>query len=252
MNSGSNDPGLSSAFYPVALKVDGRACLVVGAGGVAARKVSNLARCGAHVTVIAPKVCAEITELSSEQDGMEGVTRDHLVRIVRRRYRSGDVHGYRLVVTATGIQEVDRTVAEEAESAGIWVNSADDVRNSSFILPSILRDDPVCISVSTSGASPALATWLRDRIAEALGAGLGDLARFIQAARNEVKSSGDATFTIGWHDLLNGPLPQLLRDGELEAANRLIEGELGLSRTSPSRLSDHDDACAEEGDDDHY
>ncbi len=252
-----NDPGSTPHFYPVSLSVDGRPCLVVGGGTVAARKVDGLTRSRANVTVVAPDVVPDIAAIAARIGGGEageeggGPTGAPSVRILRRRYRNGDVSGYRLVVTATGVKEVDRIVARDAEAAGIWVNSADDIANSSFILPSVLRDGPVCISVSTSGTSPALATWLRDRIREALGSGLGDLATFIQDARNRVKATGDPTFTIAWHDLLDGPLRQLLQDGDQEAATSLVEHAITLASPDSSRLSDHDDRRRDERDDDH-
>ena len=39
----------------------------------------------------------------------------------------------------------------------------------SFFLPSVHRDGPVSVAVSTGGASPALASWLRDRLAAECG-----------------------------------------------------------------------------------
>ena len=143
------------SFYPVSLDVAGRPCLVVGGGPVAARKARALVECGAAVTVVAPG-------LSREMEALEPL----LHAVERRPYRSGDVSAFRLVVTATGVPEVDGAVYAEAEAAGIWVNSADDPAHCSFILPAVHRDGAVTVSVSTGGLSPALASWLRDRIAD--------------------------------------------------------------------------------------
>ena len=137
-----------TAYYPVSLDVEGRACLVVGGGPVAARKASGLLRCGAVVTVIAPDICTAMAELSP-------------LTIARRPYAAGDAGGYRLVVTATGIAAVDGAVYADADAAGVWVNSADDSEHCSFILPSVHRDGAVTLAVSTGGQSPALASWLR-------------------------------------------------------------------------------------------
>ena len=63
----------------------------------------------------------------------------------------------------------------DAEAAGIWVNSADDPAHCSFILPAVHRDGAVTVSVSTGGLSPALASWLRDRIADWRSLGLWQL-----------------------------------------------------------------------------
>ncbi len=79
--------GACMTMYPVILQVAGRRCLVVGGGRVALRKVAGLVGAGAVVTVIAPSVDPQIDELD--------------VAIERRPYRTGDVEGFRLVITAT-------------------------------------------------------------------------------------------------------------------------------------------------------
>ena len=98
-----------------------------------------MVECGAEVTVVAPEVDPAIGALG--------------VAVERREYEQGMAASYRLVVTATGVPEVDAAVADDAERAGVWVNSADDPAHCSFILPSVHRDGPVTIAVSTGGAS---------------------------------------------------------------------------------------------------
>lgn len=196
--------------FPVNLVVDGRPCLVVGGGPVAARKVADLLAGGARVTVVAPDVVAAIA------DGSE-------VTVHRRPYRPGEAGTYRLVVTATGVPEVDAAVVADADAAGVWVNSADDVDHCTFILPSVHRDGPVTVAVSTGGASPALATWLRRRLADALGDGVGTLADLIEDYRRRLQAGGRATDSVDWLALLDGPFPGLVREGRLDEARHLID-----------------------------
>ena len=197
------------ALYPISLVVAGRPCLVVGGGRIAARKAEGLARSGAQVTVVAPVVDASIDALP--------------VLIERRRYRVGEAASYRLVITATGVPEVDATVAHDAEGAGVWVNSADDAAHCTFMLPAIHRDGPVTVAVSTGGASPALASWLRDRLAAACGTGLGSLAGLLDDTRGVLQAAGRATGSVDWQAILDGPVPELVRDGHLDDARRQLE-----------------------------
>src|SRR3984885_1223504 len=146
------------SLCPVSLDVRGQACLVVGGGKVAARKARSLLDCGAAVTVITPSVGREMEDLVPA-----------LQTLVRRAYMTGDASAFRLVVTATGMPEVDGAVYADAEAAGVWANSADDMAHLSFILPAVHRDGPVTVAVSTSGLSPALASWLRTRLATECG-----------------------------------------------------------------------------------
>ncbi len=200
-----------TTFYPVSLAVSGRPCLIVGGGPVAARKARALIECGAAVTVVAPSVCGEMEALESSLHALE-----------RRPYRQGDASAYRLVVTATGAPEVDGAVFADGEAAGVWVNSADDPAHCSFILPAVHRDGAVTVSVSTGGLSPALASWLRDQLAVLWGEGLGTLAQLLGEGRERLREAGVRSDSVDWAAILNGPLPQLVRSGDVEDARAIV------------------------------
>ena len=206
------DPGsVPSSFYPVSLDVTGRACLVVGGGRVAARKARTLLECGALVTVIAPSLAPEMEELAGRLHAVE-----------RRAYATGDAPQFRLVVTATGRPDVDGAVHDDAEVAGVWVNSADDRAHSSFILPAVHRDGAVTVAVSTGGRSPAFASWLRDLLAAECGEHAGALAALIGEARERLRSTGRPSDSVDWAALLDGPLPELVRAGDWDNAQAIV------------------------------
>lgn len=205
------DPGSSASFYPISLDVAGRACLVVGGGRVAARKARTLLDCGALVTVVAPSLGPEMEALTEEL---------HVVE--RRAYAGGDAARFRLVVTATGRPEVDSAVHDDAEAAKVWVNSADDRAHSSFILPAVYRDGPVTVAVSTGGLSPALSAWLRDRLATECGEGMGALAQLIGEARARLLRAGRPSDSVDWVALLDGPLLDLVRDGDWDNVKAIV------------------------------
>jgi siroheme synthase-like protein len=200
-----------SAFYPVSLDVTGLPCLVVGGGAVAARKAQALAGCGAVVTVIAPSLGPDMDQL---------VPSLHAVH--RRPYEPGDAAPFRLVITATGRDDVDGGVFADADAAGVWVNSADDRAHSSFILPAVYRDGPVTVSVSTGGTSPALASWLRDRLGAACGEGLGTAAELIGEARQRLLQAGLPSNAVDWATLLDGPLMAFVQAGDLDNARAIL------------------------------
>src|SRR5438132_1539702 len=103
---------VEASQYPVNLILAGHRCLVVGGGNVAARKAEGLLACEAIVEVIATRVGPAVRRLG--------------VAFEERPYRRGDVSGYRLAVAATNDRDTNRAVFDDAEAAGIWVNSADD------------------------------------------------------------------------------------------------------------------------------
>lgn len=171
---------------PVALVLRGRPCLVVGGGRIAARKAADLARSGAVVHVIAPEVTHEVAALASA--------------VRRRRFQPGDCIGYRFVVAATGDEAVDAAVAADADAAGAWVNAVDRPALCSVMLPAVLRRDPITVAVSTAGASPALAGWLRDRIAEVVTERHAEVARLLAEERAAVHAAGASTEDVDWRE----------------------------------------------------
>jgi precorrin-2 dehydrogenase len=206
-----------SPDYAVNLVVDGQECLVVGGGEVAARKVEGLTTCGARVSVVAPRTVPAIDRLArSAPDGLASVV------VERRPYREGEAGRFRLVVTATGIPEVDRAVARDARAAGIWVNSADDAEACSFLLPSIHREGPVTVAVSTGGASPALAAWLRRRLARDVGPEVALMAELLEEARRSVRADGRSTEDVDWAAVLDGTFPELVAAGDLAGARAVL------------------------------
>lgn len=173
--------------YPVMLDLGDVPVLLVGGGVVATRKGEGLVAAGARLTVVAPVVRAELAALAH--------------RVEERAYRSADLAGHRLVMTATDDPEVNAKVARDAGEVGIWVNSADDPANCTFILPAVARSGPVTIAVGTDGSSPALARHLRDRIrAEILTPDVALAADDLARQRAEVHATGGSTEDIDWSD----------------------------------------------------
>ena len=197
--------------YPVNLCLRGRSVLVVGGGRIALRKVEGLRVAEARVHVVAPQVAEVIQALG------EGVSWE------QRPYRRGEAGQYRLVVTATGDATVDQQVYDDAEAAGVWVNSADDPDRCSFTLPALIRRGPLLVTVSTGGHSPALASWLRARLESELGPEYEVLLQLLAEARATLRAEGTSTEGLAWHRALDSDMLALIRGGRIpEARDRLL------------------------------
>lgn len=207
-------------LFPVSLVVAGRACLVVGGGEVAARKAQALLDCGALVTVVAPEVVEAIRHMAGDPASPDDAGGS--LSIEERPYRAGEAAAFRLVVTATGIPAVDHAVFTDAEAAGVWANSADDIENCAFLLPAVHRDGPVTVAVSTGGASPALAGWLRTRAAEAIGPDIPMLATLLSEARGSIKAAGVSTEGFDWATIIDDHVVPLVRAGRIREAKELL------------------------------
>ena len=161
-------------YYMACLDLEGRSCLVVGAGPVGLEKASGLVECGAQVTVVAPHAVAGLAALGVEW--------------LEREYEPADLEGRFLVVAATSHEELNRRVFADAEARGLLCNVADVPELCSFILPAVHREGPVAIAVSTGGASPALAQRIRGEVAARYGPDYAELARLLRAVRPWAKA----------------------------------------------------------------
>ena len=164
-------------FLPLFFRLTGQPVLVVGGGEVAARKISLLCRAGAKVRIVSPELAAATRVLVEEHD-LETVSRD---------YAASDVTDVRLVVSATDDEAVNAQVFEDCLAANVPINSVDRPERSTVIFPGIVDRSPVLIAISTGGASPTLARVVRGWLEARLPAGLGALAEFIRARRDQVK-----------------------------------------------------------------
>ncbi|HUO49820.1 MAG TPA: bifunctional precorrin-2 dehydrogenase/sirohydrochlorin ferrochelatase [Acidimicrobiales bacterium] len=214
-------------LFPIGLLLQGQRCLVVGGGSVAARKIRALLDAGAAVTVVAPEAHEAVAALAAT--GALDDIDEHPLDLQLRPYERGEAAGYRLVLAATGDPAVDGEVHADAEAAGVWINSADDTDHCSALLPAVHRDGPVTVAVSTGGASPALASWLRDRLATALGPGLAELAALLAEGRRQLRDQGRSTSEVDWRGLLDGPFPDLVAAGRINEARQLM----GVTINSP-------------------
>jgi precorrin-2 dehydrogenase/sirohydrochlorin ferrochelatase len=201
--------------YPVNLILQGKRCLVVGGGPVAARKAAGLLACGAQVHVIASSVSAEVASLG--------------VPIEERPYQPGDLDGYRLVIAATSDRDLNRAIFDEAEAVGTWVNSADDPASCTFTLPSVVRQGPIMVTVSTGGRSPALATWLKHRIEDRLGPEYQVLLDLVSSVREDMRAAGRSTEQADWQSVLDSDMLELIRAGQVSVARERLQTWLSLS-----------------------
>ncbi len=162
-------------YYPIFLNIQDKKCLVVGGGNVAWRKVCSLKEAGARVTVVSPEFCPELKKET-------GVDR------ILQKYDTEFLKGAVLVVASTDDGEVNRKIYHDAVERGILVNVVDKPEFCSFIVPaSIVRGD-LCISISTGGASPALARNIREYLEKQFGNEYDVFTKLLAEMRRKILS----------------------------------------------------------------
>ncbi|MCL4394625.1 MAG: bifunctional precorrin-2 dehydrogenase/sirohydrochlorin ferrochelatase [Chloroflexi bacterium] len=149
-----------STGYPVTLfNLNESLCIVVGGGLVAERKVQALLDAQARVRVIAPAITDELARAA----------RASAIDWLARLYQPGDLADAFLVIAATDDVDVNRAVAHEAHERKLLINVVDDPAHCNYIAPAVVRRGDLTIAVSTGGAAPALAAYVRARLERQFG-----------------------------------------------------------------------------------
>jgi len=146
-------------FFPMMVSLDGRKCLVVGAGKIAADKIAGLLKHGAQVTVVSPQAVTRIKQQ----------VREGKLSWRRRKFSPRDVDGVFLTIAATNSIPVNEAVFQACQARGVLCNAVDDPERCDFYYPAVVRRGPLQIAISTNGQSPALAARLRRELEEQFG-----------------------------------------------------------------------------------
>jgi precorrin-2 dehydrogenase / sirohydrochlorin ferrochelatase len=168
-------------YYPVFWNIRDKRCIVVGGGEVAFRKVKRLLDYGAQVSVVSPKLVAELTSLKAE-NAIEHIAVAYDIQYIEKAV---------LIIGATDDEKTNAAVCADARSLGIPVNIVDDPQKCDFILPSIVERGDLTIAISTGGKSPALARHLREELEANYGAEYGVLLNILGSLRPKIKKSAN-------------------------------------------------------------
>jgi precorrin-2 dehydrogenase/sirohydrochlorin ferrochelatase len=206
---------ISAPLYPLSLRVAGRACVVVGGGTVAARKVGSLVAAGAAVTVVAPELGEQLTAEHAGDPGWFWIA---------RAFEPEDCAGCLLLVAATADREVNRRAAEAGRAAGALVNVVDDPEGSDFVVPSVVRRGPLQIAVSTAGLAPAFSASLRRRLEHQFPPEYGQAVEVVAQSRADARAagSGEPERRALAHRLAALDLLALLEEGGLECVRAAV------------------------------
>ncbi|MFP4601393.1 MAG: siroheme synthase CysG [Halochromatium sp.] len=211
---------------PIFLDIKAKPCLVVGGGPIALRKLENLKRAGAEISVVAPALAPEFRARVDETE----------IHYHARRFQEDDIEGMRLVIAATDDRDINRGIAALANARGIPVNVADQPEDCTFIMPSIIDRSPVVVAVSTGSASPVLARMIRARLESLVPAGYGRLAELCADYRDKVKARFDQQRDRRrfWDRVLQGGVAERIFSGHLAEARVAMEHELAAGTQASS------------------
>ena len=204
-------------FYPINLIVENKKCVVVGGGKVAYRKICDLLDAGAKVEVIAPEVCAEISNLVDAGK----------VTLISEKYSAEKISDGLILIAATDDAEVNRLAAESARAKNFLVNVVTDF-DGDFTVPSKISRGDFLLTISTGGNSPAFSKFVREMLEKEFDSNFDEGLKIISDLRCKVKKilPDDKARIKFWREILTPEIWQLLKVGNIDKLKKVLEERL--------------------------
>lgn len=166
--------------YPITLDVKGFPCVVLGGDQEAADKAQRLLDAGAKVTVISPTL----------NDALKKLTASAKVIHRGRTFRATDLLGVIVVLNCyRDDRELSATLMDAARKERFQLWSVDQPEFSTFAMPAVVSRGGLRVAISTGGASPALASRIRQDLEQVFGPEAADFVEWLAALREEAQSS---------------------------------------------------------------
>lgn len=202
-------------LFPVFLNLEGKACLVVGGGLVALRKIESLLECGAAVSLVSPVI----------EDGIL-----ELVEAGALAWRQGavevqDLDDKFMVFIATNNQEINQQVVDWCRERRVLVNAVDDPPNCDFYVPAVVRRNSLQLAISTEGKSPLYARRLREQLEQEIGPEYGEFVDMLGELREKVKAAVPdiKQRKIIFEKLVDSDILDLLKSGDRVKVEERVE-----------------------------
>jgi precorrin-2 dehydrogenase / sirohydrochlorin ferrochelatase len=194
-----------TSLFPMFLKLEGRQCLVVGAGKVGEPKISGLRETGARIRAVSLDATPTVREWA----------RAGFIELELRAFSSDDLDGAFLAIVATNSRTLNERVYHEAQRRGVLCNVVDVPDLCDFFYPSVVRRGDLQIAVSTAGQSPSLAQKIRQQLEKQYGpayapwvAELGETRKLILASDLDKERKLDLLHSLASREALDAALAE--------------------------------------------
>ncbi|MEM8863398.1 MAG: bifunctional precorrin-2 dehydrogenase/sirohydrochlorin ferrochelatase [Chloroflexota bacterium] len=202
--------------YPIFLVgLEHKRCVVIGGSHEAEFKVKGLLACDANLTVITPHLTDELQSLADKGSFMW----------IAREYRPGDLKGAFFVLSERFTPIEDCRIWAEGLKENCLVNVMDDIPRCNFVAGSVIRQGPLTISISTSGAAPAFSVRLRQKLEAEFGAEYKTYLDWLQSIRPHMKDTHPQFLERKkrWYEVVDSDILELIRENRLEEARDRLQ-----------------------------
>lgn len=157
----------------------GQSCLIIGGGHEAEEKSRRLLEAGADLNVVCTTVTHQLAEWAAEK----------CLTLYRREFAESDLDGVFLVLnTVNDDPALTARVYGLAQAQKLLINSYDNPAYSNFGMVALVHPGHLRLSISTSNASPALASRLRKDLESLFDRDFVDYLDLLARARQQVRA----------------------------------------------------------------
>ncbi|PIE69414.1 MAG: siroheme synthase [Deltaproteobacteria bacterium] len=204
-------------YYPLLLDLHAKHCLVIGAGKVGLRKIRTLlkARPGKLVVLDTAPISSELTRIAAAMPQLV---------LLHRAFQEEDLNGMHLVFACTSTRSLNAAIAKACTERGILCNITDDPQAGDVVLPSIIERGDLLITLSTSGASPALCKRIRHELDTQFGEEYTILLQLLRRIRELLLPLGQPSDTNAqcFRSLTRSSLLTAIRDQDTTAITHIL------------------------------
>jgi precorrin-2 dehydrogenase/sirohydrochlorin ferrochelatase len=185
------------------VKLEGKRCLVVGAGKVGEPKIGGLIDTGARVHVVALEASETVHRWANAGQ----------ITLELRSFVPADLDETFLAIVATASRELNSSIYREAQQRGLLCNVVDVPEYCDFYYPAVVRRGDLQIAISTNGQSPSLAQKLRQQLERQFGpayarwvAELGETRKLVLASHLDPKRKSELLHSLASREALKAAL----------------------------------------------
>ena len=195
-------------YFPFFIDIADKAGLIVGGGPVALRKVEKLLPFQPRLTVAAPEILPEMAQFPT-------------VTLLRQPFAPALLAEKDFVIAATADMALNHTISRLCQTQRIPVNVVDDKDSCTFLFPALVQQGPLTVGISTAGASPSAAVYIKEQLQGLLPETFGAILEQLAALRPRVlaeipqENRRSALFAALFSACMERGRP--LTDGELAA-----------------------------------
>lgn len=209
-------------MFPIYLRrLNERKTVLIGGNNEAEEKARQLLERNAKLTVVSP-LLTEKMKRWVEQNRFEWIP---------RTYQQGDLEGAFMAIVADYEGNNNKRIYHEARERDILVNVMDDIPHANFAFGSIVKRGPLTLSISTSGAAPALSVRLRQQFEKEFGPEYGYFLEFLRKLRKPMAKHHPQFENRRklWYELIDSNVLSLFRKEKTEEAYSRTEDIVGTN-----------------------